>query len=83
MLRWRLCASSISTGQPLDDASYCETLLEETGLLLVPGERTFGTEGADDFKEHIRVGFSVAPDKSKRALKFGVKILIARSCLVE
>lgn len=48
----------------------CETLLEETGLLLVPGGKTFGTEGTDDFKGYIRAGFSVAPEKFERALEF-------------
>lgn len=57
------------TGLSLDDASYCEGLLRETGLLLVPGGKTFGTEGDDDFKGYIRVGFSVAPEKFERALE--------------
>lgn len=57
------------TGQPLDDACYCEGLLGETGLLLVPGGKTLGTEGDGDFKGYIRVGFSVAPENFERALK--------------
>lgn len=57
------------TGVSLDDALYCEGLLKETGLLLVPGGKTFGTEGDDDFKGYIRVGFAVAPEKFERALE--------------
>lgn len=57
------------TGLPLDDGSYCEGLLKETGLLLVPGGKTFGTEGDDDFKGYIRSGFAVVPEKFERALK--------------
>lgn len=63
-----VCIFDTKTGQPLDDVSYCETLLEETGLLLVPGGKTFGTEGADDFKGYIRVVLSVAPEDFERAL---------------
>lgn len=59
----------VQTGLPLDDASYCEGLLRETGLLLVPGGKTFGTEEEDDFKGYVRVGFAVAPESFERALK--------------
>ncbi|KAJ5380477.1 aspartate aminotransferase, partial [Penicillium cataractarum] len=63
------------TGLPLDDALYCEGLLKETGLLLVPGGKTFGTEGDNDFKGYIRVGFAVAPEKFERALQIWGKYL--------
>ncbi|GLI78359.1 hypothetical protein PoHVEF18_006673 [Penicillium ochrochloron] len=64
-----VCIIDAQTGLPLDDASYCEGLLRETGLLLVPGGKTFGTEGDDDFKGYVRVGFAVAPESFERALK--------------
>lgn len=64
-----VCIIDARTRLPLDDASYCVTLLKETGLLLVPGGKTFVTEGDDYFKGYIHVGLSVAPEKFERALK--------------
>lgn len=64
-----VCIIETQTGLSLDDACYCEGLLKETDLLLVPGGKTFGTEGDDDFKGYIRVRFSVAPESFGCALK--------------
>lgn len=56
-------------GNPLDDASYCEELLRETGLLVVPGGNSFGTEGEEDLKGYLRVGFVCDEGRFERALE--------------
>jgi aspartate/methionine/tyrosine aminotransferase len=43
-------------GKPVDAAELCRRLLEETGVLLVPGDLAFGSE----FKGFVRVGFVCA-----------------------
>ena len=40
-------------GEEVDDAVFCEKLMEETGVLLSPGSICFGEE----FKGYVRVGF--------------------------
>lgn len=56
------------TGAPVDDKVYCEGLIREFGLLIVPGGETFGTEDEKDFKGYLRVGFVCAPEKFEQAL---------------
>jgi aspartate/methionine/tyrosine aminotransferase len=58
-----------NTREPVDDGVYCETLLRETGLLIVPGGVTFGTEAEDDWKGYLRVGFVCEPRRFERALE--------------
>ncbi|KAJ5759597.1 aspartate aminotransferase [Penicillium odoratum] len=53
---------------PVDDKDYCEGLIRETGLLIVPGGETFGTEDGMDFKGYLRVGFVCSPEKFEAAL---------------
>lgn len=58
-----------ATGAPIDDVAYCERLVQEAKLLIVPGGKTFGTEHADDFRGYLGVGFVCAPDKFDNALR--------------
>lgn len=56
------------TGAPVDDKAYCEGLIGDSGLLIVPGGETFGTEDGEDFKGYLRVGFVCSPEKFEQAL---------------
>ncbi|KAJ5923681.1 aspartate aminotransferase [Penicillium verhagenii] len=56
------------SGAPVDDKVYCEKLVQETGLLIVPGGATFGTEDEMDFKGYLRVGFVCSPERFEQAL---------------
>ncbi|KAL4784573.1 hypothetical protein BJX76DRAFT_347700 [Aspergillus varians] len=42
-------------GKPVNDVAFCETLLEQTGVMLVPGSLCFG--GGEDFHGYVRIGF--------------------------
>lgn len=42
-------------GRAVDDAVFCDRLVRETGVLLVPGSVCFGEGG--DFRGFVRVGF--------------------------
>lgn len=42
-------------GKPVDDVAFCETLLERTGVMFVPGSLCFGR--GEDFKGYVRIGF--------------------------
>lgn len=55
-------------GEPVDDVEFCEDVLRRTGLLVVPGATTFGTESKEDFKGYLRIGFVCAPEKFDIAL---------------
>ncbi|KAJ6096522.1 aspartate aminotransferase [Penicillium sp. IBT 16267x] len=55
-------------GAPVDDKVYCEGLIRQSGLLIVPGGETFGTEDGKDFKGHLRVGFVCSPERFEQAL---------------
>jgi aspartate/methionine/tyrosine aminotransferase len=58
-----------ATGMPVDDTVFCEKLIAETGLLIVPGSKTFGTDSdEEDFRGYLRVGFVCSPEKFKLAL---------------
>jgi hypothetical protein len=56
------------TGTPVEDDLYCEMVLRATGLLIVPGGNSFGTEAPDDLKGYLRVGFVCSTGQFKRAL---------------
>ncbi|KUL84707.1 hypothetical protein ZTR_07608 [Talaromyces verruculosus] len=62
-----------STGQPVDDKKYCERMIRETGLLIIPGGYAFGNGeiGRDewDFKGYLRVGFVCEQGLFKEALR--------------
>jgi aspartate/methionine/tyrosine aminotransferase len=61
------------TGQPVDDKEYCENMIRETGLLIIPGGYTFGNGevGNDgwDFKGYLRVGFVCEQGLFREALR--------------
>ncbi|KAF3388557.1 Capreomycidine synthase [Penicillium rolfsii] len=42
-------------GTPVDDVAFCEQLLEQSGVMFVPGSRCFGN--GQDFKGYVRVGY--------------------------
>lgn len=44
------------TGSEVDDVAFCETLMEQTGVMLVPGSKCFGR--GSDFVGFVRFGFS-------------------------
>jgi len=42
-------------GSEIDDVAFCEALMEESGVMLVPGSRCFG--GGNNFNGFVRFGF--------------------------
>ena len=42
-------------GYEIDDLSFCERLMEDTGVMLSPGSKCFG--GGREFKGYVRLGF--------------------------
>ncbi|TKX21032.1 aminotransferase-like protein 5 [Elsinoe australis] len=40
-------------GKPIDAVALCKTLMDKTGVMLVPGDRCFG----DEFRGYVRVGY--------------------------
>ncbi|KAJ5136368.1 aspartate aminotransferase [Penicillium atrosanguineum] len=70
-----VCVVDPATDTPVDDPVFCENLISETGLLIVPGGKTFGTEIDEDFKGYLRVGFVCSADKFKEALAIWGKYL--------
>ena len=70
-----VCVVDPTTGTPVDDTVFCEKLIREMGLLIVPGGETFGTEIDEDFKGYLRVGFEYFPEKFKDALGIWGKYL--------
>ena len=42
-------------GSEVDDVAFCETLIEQTGVMLVPGRTCFGD--GTEFKGYVRFGF--------------------------
>lgn len=67
-------------GSPVDDVAFCEALIEQTGVMLVPGSRCFG-DGID-FRGFVRVGFCCETpvleeglEKLKQFMKLGYKKL--------
>lgn len=63
------------TGTPVDDDLYCEMVLRATGLLIVPGGKSFGTEAAEDLKGYLRVGFVCSTAQFERALGLWAEFL--------
>ncbi|KAF4541767.1 1-aminocyclopropane-1-carboxylate synthase [Lasiodiplodia theobromae] len=52
-------------GEPVDAAKFCKTLLDETGVLFVPGPESFGQR----FPGYVRVGFCCETDVLKEGLE--------------
>jgi aspartate/methionine/tyrosine aminotransferase len=42
-------------GKPVNDVSFCETLLERTGVMFVPGSLCFGN--GEEFHGYVRIGY--------------------------
>ncbi len=42
-------------GKPVNDVAFCETLLERTGLMFVPGSLCFGN--GEEFHGYVRIGY--------------------------
>ncbi|OJJ06271.1 hypothetical protein ASPVEDRAFT_45677 [Aspergillus versicolor CBS 583.65] len=42
-------------GKPVNDVTFCETLLERTGLMFVPGSLCFGN--GEEFHGYVRIGY--------------------------
>ena len=54
-------------GKPVDDIVLCKRLVEETGVLWVPGCHCFGK--GRDFAGYVRIGFACAEDALKEGLE--------------
>ncbi|EOD46706.1 putative aspartate aminotransferase protein [Neofusicoccum parvum UCRNP2] len=52
-------------GKPVDAARFCKVLLEETGVLFVPGPESFGKR----FPGYVRVGFCCETEVLKEGLE--------------
>ncbi|KAJ5093621.1 aspartate aminotransferase [Penicillium angulare] len=57
-----------NTGGPVDDKVFCEEIVHESGLLIIPGGLAFGTEDEQDFKGYMRVGFVCSAERFEQAL---------------
>ncbi len=65
-----LSADSSNGTKPVDDVEFCQTLLEEKGVLLSPGSLCFGDgERKGDFQAYTRVHFTVPPETIQKALE--------------
>ncbi|KAL2202350.1 aminotransferase-like protein [Sarocladium strictum] len=53
-------------GQPVDDVKFCEDLIRETKVMLVPGSKCFGD--GDEFKGYVRMGYVCETDVLREAL---------------
>ena len=54
-------------GSPVDDVVFCDKLMEDTGVLLVPGSRCFGD--GNDFKGFVRFGYCCETDTLEKGLE--------------
>ena len=54
-------------GSEVDDVTFCTALMDQTGVMLVPGSRCFG-EGTD-FKGYVRFGFCCETTVLKEGLE--------------
>ena len=54
-------------GSPVDDVAFCESLMKDTSVMLVPGSRCFGD--GQDFKGFIRFGFCCETDALEEGLE--------------
>ncbi|KAH6663281.1 aminotransferase class I and II [Plectosphaerella plurivora] len=56
-----------NNGQPVDDATFCLDVLNETKVFIVPGSKCFG--GSEDFAGYVRVGYVCHTDVLVEALE--------------
>lgn len=54
-------------GSPVDDVAFCQKLMEETKVMLVPGSRCFGD--GKEFKGFVRFGFCCETDVLEEGLE--------------
>ncbi|KAJ5092953.1 hypothetical protein N7456_008814 [Penicillium angulare] len=54
-------------GKPVDDVAFCEKLLEETGVMFVPGSLCFG--GREDFHGYVRIGYVCETEVLEKGLE--------------
>lgn len=54
-------------GKPVDDVAFCEKLLEQTGVMFVPGSLCFG--GGEDFHGYVRIGFASETEVLEQGLE--------------
>ncbi|KAJ6140530.1 hypothetical protein N7470_010326 [Penicillium chermesinum] len=54
-------------GKPIDDVVFCERLLENTGVMLVPGSHCFG--GSKEFQGYVRIGYCCETNFLEQALE--------------
>ena len=54
-------------GSPVDDVAFCQKLIEDTSVMLVPGSRCFGD--GKDFKGFVRFGFCCETDVLEEGLE--------------
>lgn len=54
-------------GSPVNDVAFCQKLMEDTSVMLVPGSRCFGD--GKDFKGFIRFGFCCETDVLEEGLE--------------
>lgn len=54
-------------GSPVDDVVFCEKLMEDMSVMLVPGSRCFGN--GKDFQGFVRFGFCCATDVLEEGLE--------------
>ncbi|KAK5064406.1 hypothetical protein LTR84_000239 [Exophiala bonariae] len=55
-------------GQPIDDVEFCNRILDEDGVLLMPGSLCFREGEETDMGGYVRVHFTHFPDKTRKAL---------------
>ena len=54
-------------GEPVEDAEFCEDVIEKTGVLIVPGKRCFGNN--KDFDGYVRIGYVCETDVLEQAIE--------------
>lgn len=54
-------------GSPVDDLAFCQKLMDDTRVMLVPGSRCFGD--GREFKGFVRVGFCCETDVLEEGLE--------------
>lgn len=54
-------------GKPINDVTFCEMLLERTGVMFVPGSLCFG--GGEEFQGYVRIGFVCETEVLEKGLE--------------
>ena len=56
-------------GKPVDAAAFCQALQEKSGVMFVPADVGFATEGGLDFRGYVRVGYCNRTEVIKEGLE--------------